>query len=155
MTGPGEGGASRQWNLGWIAAGGILGALFGSQLGIAGFGGAIAGTLPCAAIGAYLGYRVSRALPPPAAAEAPASPPNAGAEPADGRARPRRRWPMPVVLASFVVALLLAVAVAAVAGFLVQEMVGTAGLLVAGAAFVLVLIPLFRSIHRRTPDHWL
>lgn len=151
----GAGDALRRWQVGWIAGGGVLGALFGNQIGIAGFGGAIAGTLPCAAIGACLGCRLSRAVLQPATdAEPPLSPPKPGAGQAGDRARTKRPWPMLVILPSFGVALLLAGVVAAVAGFLAQGTVGTAGLPLAGAAFVLVLIPLFRFIHRRTPGHW-
>ena len=39
------------------AAGAAIGASIGSSIGIAGFGGAIAGTLPLLLLGAYLGYR--------------------------------------------------------------------------------------------------
>ena len=38
------------------AAGGVAGGIIGSSIGIAGFGTAIAGTLPVAIVGAALGY---------------------------------------------------------------------------------------------------
>jgi uncharacterized protein YcfJ len=41
-----------------IVAGAVIGALLGSSIGIAGFGTAIAGTIPLAILGGYIGYRV-------------------------------------------------------------------------------------------------
>ena len=46
-----------------IGGGAIAGGVFGSGIGIAlGPAGAIAGTVPCAIIGAYLGWRIYRAI---------------------------------------------------------------------------------------------
>jgi len=42
----------------FVAAGAILGAIMGSSFGIAGMGGAIAGTVPVGILGGYIGYRV-------------------------------------------------------------------------------------------------
>jgi hypothetical protein len=43
-----------------IIVGAIVGAFFGSSIGIAGFGGGIAGTIPLAILGGYIGYRFSQ-----------------------------------------------------------------------------------------------
>lgn len=45
-----------------ICAGAICGGIVGSGFGIAGFFGAIAGTIPLAIIGAYIGWRISKAI---------------------------------------------------------------------------------------------
>jgi len=42
-----------------ILIGTVVGAFFGSGMGIAAFGGAIAGTIPLAAIGGYIGFRLT------------------------------------------------------------------------------------------------
>lgn len=50
--------------LGGVVVGAFIGASFGSAIGIAGFGTAIAGTVPFGILGAWLGYRHSnRAMP--------------------------------------------------------------------------------------------
>lgn len=41
-----------------MIAGALIGAFLGSSIGIAGYGSAIAGTIPLAAIGGYIGYRL-------------------------------------------------------------------------------------------------
>jgi len=43
-----------------IGIGALIGAFFGSSIGIAGFGSAIAGTAPIAILGGYVGYRLSK-----------------------------------------------------------------------------------------------
>ncbi len=43
-----------------MVIGAIIGAFVGSSIGIAGFGGAIAGTIPIAILGGYTGYRVGK-----------------------------------------------------------------------------------------------
>jgi hypothetical protein len=43
-----------------IIIGVVIGAFLGSSIGIAGFGGAIAGTIPIAILGGYIGYRFSQ-----------------------------------------------------------------------------------------------
>lgn len=43
-----------------IVIGALVGAFFGSSMGIAGFGGAIAGTIPLAVLGGYVGYRLGK-----------------------------------------------------------------------------------------------
>ena len=46
----------------WLLLGVVVGAFVGSGIGIAGFGGAIAGTVPLAVIGGYIGYRIGTRL---------------------------------------------------------------------------------------------
>ena len=41
-----------------MVIGALIGAFVGSSIGIAGFGGAIAGTIPIAILCGYIGYRV-------------------------------------------------------------------------------------------------
>jgi len=43
-----------------MVVGALIGAFVGSSIGIAGFGGAIAGTIPIAILGGYVGYRVGK-----------------------------------------------------------------------------------------------
>lgn len=43
-----------------VVVGFVIGAFIGSSFGIAGFGGAIAGTIPFGLLGAYIGYRFSQ-----------------------------------------------------------------------------------------------
>ena len=41
-----------------MAVGAVIGLVFGGSLGIVGFGGGIAGTVPFAVLGGYLGWKV-------------------------------------------------------------------------------------------------
>ena len=43
-----------------VVVGALIGALFGSSIGIAGFGDAIAGTIPIAFLGGYVGFRLGQ-----------------------------------------------------------------------------------------------
>ena len=43
-----------------VIIGFVAGAFIGSSFGIAGFGGAIAGTIPFGFLGAYAGYRIGK-----------------------------------------------------------------------------------------------
>jgi uncharacterized protein YcfJ len=43
-----------------IVVGAVVGAFLGSSIGIAGFGTAIAGTIPIAILGGYIGYRIGQ-----------------------------------------------------------------------------------------------
>ena len=44
----------------YMVIGALIGAFVGSSIGIAGFGGAIAGTIPIAILCGYIGYRVGK-----------------------------------------------------------------------------------------------
>ena len=48
----------------FVIVGAIAGGIFGSGIGIAGGGGAIAGTVPLAIIGGYVGWRLARVIRP-------------------------------------------------------------------------------------------
>ena len=43
-----------------MVIGALIGAFVGSSIGIVGFGGGIAGTIPIAILGGYVGYRVGK-----------------------------------------------------------------------------------------------
>ena len=43
-----------------MVIGAIIGAFVGSSIGIVGFGGGIAGTIPMAILGGYVGWRVGK-----------------------------------------------------------------------------------------------
>ena len=45
-----------------MVIGALIGAFVGSSIGIAGFGGAIAGTIPIAILCGYIGYRVGMGM---------------------------------------------------------------------------------------------
>lgn len=44
----------------FLAIGALIGAFVGSSIGIVGFGSAIAGTIPIAILGGYIGYRLGK-----------------------------------------------------------------------------------------------
>jgi len=44
----------------FMVIGALMGVFFGSSIGIAGFGSAIAGTIPIAVLGGYIGYRIGK-----------------------------------------------------------------------------------------------
>ena len=46
-----------------MVIGALIGAFIGSSMGIAGYGTAIAGTIPLAILGGYVGYRLGQAKP--------------------------------------------------------------------------------------------
>jgi hypothetical protein len=161
----------------WVGAaiGGVAGAVLGSSIGIAGFGGAMAGTLPVAAIGAYLGHRVAPYLSqkfrrPQAGnnhtgdlANAPGEVPASHADvedmearnqvlmrepikPAGALTRQRRPWGWLRLTIFALGSIFIALAVAVIPG-MIHPYFGL-------AVFLLVLFPFFRFAHTRMRDHW-